>query len=429
MAGADWAISVKSTPPPCRCTAGRVLWTSPFRRWPWWFFRRIRCLRDKIHSYEIDDGIILHPARSNQFLVLNETAKIVWENHERGLSREEIARDLIHKYGISEAQAASDVSSVFQNLESAGLGDISAERVTDQAFSCAGDMSAGTAANIGDRAFGTQIGYSLNGRNFIIQYGNDQIKENVHAFLSHLEQRPVGDACHWYQYIDGQGCLWVGKDGNVIAHEKEDYLAQNALLTQIIEDAYSGVRMSAIIHAAAVGMDGKCMLMPAASGSGKSTLTAVLLKAGFAYFADDYIPLEHASFNALPVPFALSIKENSWPVLREFYPELDVAPIFHRYHKTVKYLIPPNVAQRQSCQRAPIHCIVCPKYDPGASTIVEEITAIEAFQNILQASAWIDNDNIGIGQLIDWLKRTKCYALSYSSLAEAVQTIKNLHNR
>ena len=243
-------------------------------------------LKKIIHSYPLDNHLILQPALSNQFLVLNETAKIIWQNHERGLSRDAIRAVLIQKYGISQEQAAQDVASVFNWLESAGLFDDPATSVL-MSVNEEKEISAPIPDDCEENPdAGIQSGYSFNGQDFIIYYGNHQLKKHIHAFISHLEQTPSREHITIYHYTRYGSQIAVKKNGEVIALEQEEYQAQNILLNEIITDAYPNIQVGAIIHASAVEKDGMCILLPAQSGSGKSTLTAALLQAGFTYMGE-----------------------------------------------------------------------------------------------------------------------------------------------
>lgn len=70
------------------------------------------------------------------------------------------------------------------------------------------------------------------------------------------------------------------------------YLGTNLLLVHIVWRALA--RGLVPVHAAAVGRDGRCWLVPAAAGAGKSTLAAAALAAGLEVLADDFLLLDPA---------------------------------------------------------------------------------------------------------------------------------------
>lgn len=62
------------------------------------------------------------------------------------------------------------------------------------------------------------------------------------------------------------------------------------------------------IHAAALSVNGRCVLISGASGSGKSTLAWSLCRAGFAYLSDELAPIEPERLHVEPYPHALCLK-------------------------------------------------------------------------------------------------------------------------
>lgn len=71
----------------------------------------------------------------------------------------------------------------------------------------------------------------------------------------------------------------------------------------------AGARRRVFVHAGVVGWRGKAIVIPGRSLSGKTTLVAELLRAGAAYYSDEYAVLDS---NGLvhPYPRPLSMREN-----------------------------------------------------------------------------------------------------------------------
>ena len=64
------------------------------------------------------------------------------------------------------------------------------------------------------------------------------------------------------------------------------------------------------VHAGAVGLNGRALIIPGVSHSGKSTLTAELIRNGAVYYSDEYAVLG-ADGRLLPFPRYLSIRDPS----------------------------------------------------------------------------------------------------------------------
>jgi hypothetical protein len=62
------------------------------------------------------------------------------------------------------------------------------------------------------------------------------------------------------------------------------------------------------LHAAAVELDGRAVVMCGSSGTGKSTMTFALLHHGFGYLSDELAPIEVESGLVLPYAHALCLK-------------------------------------------------------------------------------------------------------------------------
>ncbi len=69
-------------------------------------------------------------------------------------------------------------------------------------------------------------------------------------------------------------------------------------------------RKRLFVHAGAVGWRNKAILIPGRSKSGKSTLVAEMVRAGAAYYSDEYAVLDHQG-RIHPYPKPLSLRTNS----------------------------------------------------------------------------------------------------------------------
>ena len=103
---------------------------------------------------------------------------------------------------------------------------------------------------------------------------------------------------------------------------------------------------SLFVHAGVVGWQGGAVVIPGRSFSGKTTLTAALVRAGAAYFSDEY-----AVFDALgqvhPYPKSLSVRGGSGQFLE---------------HRT-----PKSLGGRTASKPLPVSLILDTHYTPGAS--------------------------------------------------------------
>ncbi len=109
-------------------------------------------------------------------------------------------------------------------------------------------------------------------------------------------------------------------DGVVCLETRELMVARSEVLRRLVLAAHPGRAWLAVLHAAGVAGPDGAVLLCGSSGAGKSTLTGLLLASGLALVTDDYAPLEVGTRALWPVPFGLSVKDGSWPLLGAAFP-------------------------------------------------------------------------------------------------------------
>ena len=178
------------------------------------------------------------------------------------------------------------------------------------------------------------------------------------------------------------------------------------------------------LHAAAVSVGGRAVVMPAVSGSGKSTLSAAFAANGHALFSDEIALLGYDG-KVKPVPFSMNIKEGSWQVLEPMYPTLLHLPSHLRFDgQLVKFLSPVNLKE----DHEEIGAIVFPRYEKGASCRVEELGSCETLRRIREAGYQLDVPLVHehFEGILEHLLAKPSYALTYGSLDEAMATVREL---
>ena len=102
---------------------------------------------------------------------------------------------------------------------------------------------------------------------------------------------------------DGTTLTLDGDDGGPAEHGSPAVIA-SALLERATVHLSDRSQEGVLIHAAAVSIGGRCLLLPGQSGAGKSTLTAWLVSKGFTYLTDElvYIPAGSREIRSFPRP-------------------------------------------------------------------------------------------------------------------------------
>ena len=232
--------------------------------------------------------------------------------------------------------------------------------------------------------------------------------------------------------IEQDGRFAVRADDAVLARvddlTTDRALARHGCLTALLETARRPRRLLGILHASAVATGGRCVVFPGTKGSGKSTLAAALVAAGAEFVTDDYAPLEHASWQVWPVPYAPGIKQGSWRPLLRRYPALAAQPVHELAGLRIRYLAldPARVAPLN--RGLPVAALVFPRYKPGAALRQRRITAAEALAGLCHANSLLAREPEVLADTLRWLEATPAYRLSYGHLDQAIEWVLPLLN-
>jgi hypothetical protein len=199
-------------------------------------------------------------------------------------------------------------------------------------------------------------------------------------------------------------------------------VARSETLRQLVLASHPGREWLAVLHGAGVAGPSGAALLCGTSGAGKSTLTGFLLAAGLELVTDDYAPLEAGSWKLWPVPFGLSVKEGSWPLLVPHFPDLIDAPVVSTRERRQRYLHPPRLAAAPQ----PVRCLVFPLYRPGAAVDLLKLRPGEALELCARSGGWFESSPERLKELTRWFARTPAYALSYGDTNGAIAAVRRL---
>jgi hypothetical protein len=272
--------------------------------------------------------------------------------------------------------------------------------------------------------------YRLLGTTALIRYATKAQMRMVDAVIGHLK---LEDAASPDLVIEIAAIAWGENQlaSNIYRDQQpEDKAEKLSKLGPLVKSALWVTAVNSYdfllnLHAGVV-TKGKCgILLPAVSGSGKSSLTAALTHAGFRYLSDEVGLVERGSFRVPPVPLAVCVKAKGWDLMSRYFPELETLPIHRRNDgKVVRYL-PPRPASVQP-EPALISHIFFPRYAKGKETRLEPLSRSDAFTRLMDQcvalSHRLDRDNVG--DMIRWIAKIDCYALTFSSLDEAVALVE-----
>jgi hypothetical protein len=181
---------------------------------------------------------------------------------------------------------------------------------------------------------------------------------------------------------------------------------------------YAEGRYDVAFHAGMVAGKDDSLMLCAPREAGKSTLAAYLVAQGFDFVADEPALLDLASGTVAPLRLPISLKEGSWTVLQERWPQLASAPVHVRSDGArIRFLHAknPHSRPRQVTQ------IVFPSYRPHAAPELELLSLLRTLQLLHKGGMLLAKgfSRERFESFLEWLVRIPGYRMQYASLEEA----------
>lgn len=370
----------------------------------------------------LDDGLVLSKGDGRLFL-LNFSGRIVWEGLTKGLTPQEVAADLADSFQIPMQTAERDVSRAVAQWRSEGLlGRDQSPETSDtwpspshEPFYPEAEPERAYVYNVLDRMIG-----------FRFQTGD--LETLIDPLLAHArvpDDETPEVLFDLYQTTD-EFILMI--DGRTVAREGTPFEMRAVTLLELLSAFHPHREWIALFHAAVVGMaeDPRgCIVLSAGGGSGKTTLAAALARSGFQYMSDDTTGLDRDRLEIAAAPFALSVKEGGWEAISGLYPGIADLPVIDEHGLKIRYLPPPTPDGRIRAG-LPARLIIFPDYRPGSTASMQAISGLEALERLVGSGAWISPEPDDVGLVIDWIKKTPAFEMTYDSLDEAVAMVREV---
>jgi Coenzyme PQQ synthesis protein D (PqqD) len=376
-------------------------------------------LAKDVEAIEFEGRMLLVSQRRQTLLVLNETARAVWEAMSAGLRADEVAALLSRRYGIPPARTRKDLAAL---LEQWRAHELSAAGPARQPGSERHVAACGGAAS-GRREFGVQRVYDLCGTAFRLGIEPPDVRSWFARLLAHTELPGTQPRDVIELFRDGREHV-VSHNGRERQRSTSVEVAAGAVVRAICDLSYPDADWSLFMHAAAVATGDHAVVLAGPNGSGKTTLAAALIESGFDYFSDDVVPFDCRTLRVVPVPLALSIKEGSWSTLSALHPVLRDLPAYDFGDRRVRLLPPPERAIRRA--GTSVRMLIFPRFRPAQRFGLERVAPLEALVELVGASRPVALDRPRLSRTLAWIRTVPAYRLTYTCLAEATCAIQRL---
>ncbi|MDL2280820.1 hypothetical protein LJC10_03035 [Selenomonadales bacterium OttesenSCG-928-I06] len=184
---------------------------------------------------------------------------------------------------------------------------------------------------------------------------------------------------------------------------------------------------STLVHAAAVGINNKGVLIAAKGGKGKSTLAVSCMLDGFQYVADDYLILnKDDQLYASPIYSIITLS----PAMQQKMPALSSKFLYDNYNNTKHVL---DISHYPTTKKLPIKAVFFPNIVTTEVPTIEPANKGQAITQLIYSTISQMNEKNNpenIKKLISFLDGLEYYQINLSSDLDAnVQILRTFINK
>ncbi len=346
---------------------------------------------------------VLFSASQHAIFALNDTAADIWRLLEEGKPAEAVARGIAGGR-VSTRDAHGQVKAALGDWQRLGL---IRPHISPLDVAAQGHVS--------------QM-LSVTGRRMRILYPRAHALPTM-AIFKHLEVGE-GDTDVVFQMAAHGGQLHLFRNGEWIVASAPNEMA-TILKGEMLSDVLRAATYELALHAAALLKHERLVLLCGEPGAGKTTLTLALVHAGFGFASDD-VALLNSDGRCVGLPFAPAVKAGAWPLLADYFPDLDAAPTFRRPdNRRVRYLVP-NASTSVTTASWPVGSVILLHRDRAAQPGLDPIDPVDVLRGLVGGAFAPGGElgDTGFDVLARVIGSVRAYRLSYCGLDEAVGLIE-----
>ena len=247
---------------------------------------------------------------------------------------------------------------------------------------------------------------------FRVRMGGAAMEALLSPALAHLEV-PAAEPHERLDAVTIGGWHHILANGSPLHHGRSADALLPILKSDMLVRATRAGKHLLHLHAAAVAVDGRLVLLPGKSGSGKTLLTAALVHGGARYYSDETVLIARSGGTVRPVPTALSIKADGVDLAGTLFPKVaDLTEHAREDGIRVRYMPPPSESIAEDVPTAP-SLIVFPRYEADAATTLTPLSPADTLARLLDEAIAVPAglDAGALARLIDFAERVPAFTL------------------
>jgi hypothetical protein len=357
-----------------------------------------------------DHTLIVRPGAERLFL-LNSTARFIWDTYAESGDEAACVAALAGAFGLSPAHVAQDVAATLATWDAGGL-------LTQPTAHTPAPFPPPPAT-----APQQWRHYQLGAFAFSVGLEEGTLAEDLPLRIAHYEipAPPPGAPQYTVRQQDKQ---WIVlRDGAHVDTGESPFAARVVLLYDALRAAYGAEPWCASLHAGAIGLGDRCVVVAGASGAGKSTLAIAAQLAGLDCLGDDAAPVLEHSGHIAAVPLAAMLREGSWGLFTGLEHRFHLSGIHVRETGRVRFLAPR--APQPLHTRKPC-ALLFVRRAPGAAPALRPMGLVETLTQLGETGFWVRPDHVAVTRWLAWLATLPRYALHYDTPGEGVALLRSL---
>lgn len=221
---------------------------------------------------------------------------------------------------------------------------------------------------------------------------------------------------------NGRWCI-SDSGGNVDIVDSIE-VARDRALAKVMANSWPALANAPCLHGATLrAPNGKHVMLSGDSGRGKTTLALGLARKSFTLLADDMSVFDAEAGRLYPMKTNPSVKQGSWKVLGDLYPELNLQEPIDVNGRLCKYVQRPPFGG--PAESHGVDALVFPKWQRGAEARLEPYDSLESLLSMLRWS-YLPQDQKKLQAMADFLASLPLYELTYSEFDHADRILLEL---